>query len=177
MIQGISPQPWRETSQFLQAGSKDTAWPTLTETPAFLPKMTSPPSALKPSHLCLTVVVTSSLSLASWGSEAGEIPSVLKLVHSLRQFPWAGLAPALNLLLVFPPVSPCFERAAAFELQTATIYTQNPLSSMYALTALPDQAKEHGVLVELIHLFSSVTHSQVIQESFAVLEYYHQTPS
>lgn len=103
--------------------------------------------------------------------------SVPKPVHNLHQLPWAGLAPALNPPLVFPPVSLRFEHVAAFELQTATIYIPTKLSSVYVLTALLDRAKEHGVSAELIHLFSSLAHSRVIQESFAVLEYYHQTPS
>lgn len=80
-----------------------------------------------------------------------------KLVHSLHQLPRAGLAPALNLLSVSPPVSLRFEHAEAFELQTATIYIPTKLSSVYVLTALLDQAKEHGVSVELIHLFFSVS--------------------
>ena len=79
-----------------------------------------------------------------------------KPVHSLRQLPWAGLAPVLNLLLVFPPVSLHFEQMAAFELRTAAIYIPTKLSSVYMLTALPDQAEEHGISVELIHLFFSV---------------------
>lgn len=174
MNQWISPQPWKETGRFLWV---DAAWPTLTEIPAFLPEMTSPPSALKPPRLHLTAVVTSSLSLASWASEAGEIPSVLKLGHNLHQLPWAGLGLTLSLPSVLPPVLLHFEHAAASELQTAPIYTPTKLSSVYVLTALSDQAKERGVSVELIHLVSSLVHSPVIQESFTVPKYYYQTPS
>lgn len=115
--------------------------------------MTSPPSALKPSHLHLTAVVTSSLSLASCVSEAGEIPSMPKPVHNLHQLPRAGLVLALNLPSVVPPVLMHFEDAAVFELQTASIYTPTKVSSVYVLTALLDQAKEHGGSVELIHFF------------------------
>lgn len=106
----------------------------------------------------------------SRASETGEILSVQKLVHKLHQLPRAGLALALNLPSVFPLVSLRFGHAAAFELQTAAVYTPTKPSSVYVLTTLLDQAKEHGASVELIHLFSTLAHSRVTQESFAVLE-------
>lgn len=39
MIQGMSPQAQRQTGRFLRADYKDTACPTLTETPALLPQV------------------------------------------------------------------------------------------------------------------------------------------
>lgn len=118
MIQGISPQPWRETGQFLWV---DAAWPTLTETPVFLPEMTSPPSALKPTRLPLAAVVPPALSQAS---EAGGIPAVLEPVHDLHQLPRAGLAPALNLPSDFPPFSLHFEYTAVLELKKNAFVSQ-----------------------------------------------------
>lgn len=78
--------------------------------------------------------------MASWDSKAGEVTSVPKTVPSLHQLPWAELALELNLPLVFPPASLQFGCAAAFELQTDTIYTPAKLSLVYVLTALLDQA-------------------------------------
>ena len=98
-------------------------------------------------------------------------------VRHLRQVPRAGLVPALNLPWVFPLLSLRLEHAAAFELQTTAAYSPRKLSSVYALLALPDQAKQHGGSAELTLLFSSLARSRVIQTSFAVLECYNQTPS
>lgn len=120
-------------------------------------------------------MLASSSSLSTWARQAEDIrPTPVPMsAHNPISSRWLALA--LNLL--FTPVSLRFEHAAAFELQTATIYTPTKLSSVCVLTTLPDQAKEHGVPLELIHSFFSCIHSQVIQESFAVLKYYHQRPS
>lgn len=156
MIQGISPQPWRETGQFLWA---DAAWPMLTGTPIFLPEMTSPPSALTPSRLSLAAVVVSSFVPGSLGQWSRRNPLCAEAAAEPPSAPvgQAGTStePAIGSPSSFP----------VFELRTATVYSPTRLSSVYVLPALLERAEERGGSAELIRLVSSLAHSPVIQES------------